>query len=1043
MGTRHERVVLELEDHGFSTKMVRNAAATALLDKTLDNLDGTAVRTTRNMPATSREVETLGRSAARSDSSINQLTGRLRLMADTAAVLGPSLVPISAVAVPALTGLASQVGVAALGMGTLVVASQGVGDALKAVNDASLDPTVANLEKAAEAMERLGPDAQEFVSRFQELRPVLGDIRDSAAAGWFPGLTDSLDSLDRMAPRIASTFEAIGRAGGNLVAEGAAALAGPQWGEFLRFVETNAPQALDELGRTVGNVARGLAELWMAFDPLNDDFSGALLDASRSFAEWSEDLSSTRGFQEFVEYIRTNGPRVADALMAVGDAVLQIIEALAPLGGPSLQIIESFAKVIGAIADSDLGTPIFAAVAAFAALNRAMQVTAALQTRMTGSRGLSAALASGGVVGGLKQARSGLSGLNRDLKTTAVTAGKAGAVLGGLAVASSGVADGIGLSNTAALGLMGTFAGPWGAALGVGVGLTMDVVSANRSWEESIKAVKTAIDSGNVESMTGQIDDLKDKLAELREVESPEGFVDTTKSIVKGMGWWITGNDVDERIATTQQQIASLEAAAERSGKAQGILSDGLTESAAAAGMTSSELRQLTSALDQHTQTALNAFDAETAWREAMRAAAAQANTNNAGIRGNTDAANKNRQELSRLAGAWANQRAAMEASGASAGAVNRKFQQTRRAFIETAVAMGVPRAAARALAAQLLALPEKKKIDVVLNAGAAQSTLRTLKAELAGVQSKTVTVTINGRRTGATVSPNEPLGAGMIPRAYGGYTGPGGKYEPAGIVHRGEVVIPQELVKRDKSLLMSRYGHLPNMDELPRHAAGGLVGYASGGRVPALPFADLPGLNLAAIGLRGLNRALRASQKALEDEKSEREAVVDKMRTLSSDVAGGLRSELFSGDKDPWSSGHLGGSFGDVIATLRGDISRGTAYTADVGSLKRKGLSGPALEELLSNASPEQVDMFEKLTKAQLAQYSRLIKVRADVTNNAGGLAANATYGAELAKQTREMRLVAARVASLERTVKAEERENRRSAKRGAGNGARSRKRG
>ena len=65
---------------------------------------------------------------------------------------------------------------------------------------------------------------------------------------------------------------------------------------------------------------------------------------------------------------------------------------------------------------------------------------------------------------------------------------------------------------------------------------------------------------------------------------------------------------------------------------------------------------------------------------------------------------------------------------------------------------------------------------------------------------------------------------------ATGGYTGHGGKYEPAGIVHRGEFVFPQEAVAR---LGVSNLGRMAG---LPGYAAGGLVralpGYAEGGYV-------------------------------------------------------------------------------------------------------------------------------------------------------------------------------------------------------------------
>ena len=67
---------------------------------------------------------------------------------------------------------------------------------------------------------------------------------------------------------------------------------------------------------------------------------------------------------------------------------------------------------------------------------------------------------------------------------------------------------------------------------------------------------------------------------------------------------------------------------------------------------------------------------------------------------------------------------------------------------------------------------------------------------------------------------------------ANGGFTGPGGKYEPAGIVHRGEYVIDQETVRAA--------GGPAYFDGLRRqlrgYANGGYVlpGYASGGRVVA-----------------------------------------------------------------------------------------------------------------------------------------------------------------------------------------------------------------
>ncbi len=62
----------------------------------------------------------------------------------------------------------------------------------------------------------------------------------------------------------------------------------------------------------------------------------------------------------------------------------------------------------------------------------------------------------------------------------------------------------------------------------------------------------------------------------------------------------------------------------------------------------------------------------------------------------------------------------------------------------------------------------------------------------------------VNSITSGITSSVSSVLAydGGYIPYAAGGYTGDGGKYEPKGIVHGGEYVIPQWMVKQNKPLV-------------------------------------------------------------------------------------------------------------------------------------------------------------------------------------------------------------------------------------------------
>ena len=69
-----------------------------------------------------------------------------------------------------------------------------------------------------------------------------------------------------------------------------------------------------------------------------------------------------------------------------------------------------------------------------------------------------------------------------------------------------------------------------------------------------------------------------------------------------------------------------------------------------------------------------------------------------------------------------------------------------------------------------------------------------------------------------ATVAATVPQGVGF---AEGGYTGDGGKYQPAGVVHRGEIVIPQTGVKAMGGASQA----MGTISSLGGFASGGIVG--------------------------------------------------------------------------------------------------------------------------------------------------------------------------------------------------------------------------
>lgn len=128
----------------------------------------------------------------------------------------------------------------------------------------------------------------------------------------------------------------------------------------------------------------------------------------------------------------------------------------------------------------------------------------------------------------------------------------------------------------------------------------------------------------------------------------------------------------------------------------------------------------------------------------------------------------------------------------------------------------------------QLTALQTKAAaLKVEADISAAKGALVTLQAQLDNLKDKTVTVTVNqvgavpASDGGATGSFDNGATGSF---ARGGYTGPGGKWHPAGIVHAGEFVLRQEVVRQRGAIeFLARFNRL-GVSALQGYANGGLV---------------------------------------------------------------------------------------------------------------------------------------------------------------------------------------------------------------------------
>jgi hypothetical protein len=214
--------------------------------------------------------------------------------------------------------------------------------------------------------------------------------------------------------------------------------------------ERRAPD-MDDFARATGNVALGFANLLVAFAPLTRTSRAAWwtpLGRSRTGPRPSTATSrSRRSSTRFGVRAAGAGPSSALAKALVG-----LVKAAAPFGQVVLPALTATANLFATIANSPIGPGAVRGAAGMVAFNRAADLAGRSSARFQASWDkLGKAQVGAGVAGGL----------------------------GLLALSLTDVDNKLGVANTA----MGTMAGlmvggPWGAAIGAGIGPRWTSVTA-------------------------------------------------------------------------------------------------------------------------------------------------------------------------------------------------------------------------------------------------------------------------------------------------------------------------------------------------------------------------------------------------------------------------------------------------------------------------------------------------------------------------------------------------------------------------------------
>ncbi|MGL3752281.1 hypothetical protein [Bacillus velezensis] len=373
---RHERTRVDLDaDSDPLTRAVSEArtALASLRNRVTTNINGDTSNLTRAVAVARTETHSLPKRVwihieARIDRFETSMNRLAKITNSVSTVIGHSLAGAFTSALPAITpvlasitgvigSLGPMLGVAAGGvMGlTSAFATAGTGAAafgalavtsisgvFKASED--LSKLQEKLDNATSAKERakimkqinnlqksLGKEEREALKNLEDFKDNWRDIGTMVQKPILKTFGMSLNTFKLALNSLIPMFDGLAKEGVGLAKSMDKAFKAPDMQRFISYLNKEAPGAFASFGRSAGNVLRTVFNLIVAFGPTGKSMTKSIEGMTQSWVKWSANLGSSKKFQAFVEYTKTNGPKLLQIISNFSGGLTKLFTGFAPM----------------------------------------------------------------------------------------------------------------------------------------------------------------------------------------------------------------------------------------------------------------------------------------------------------------------------------------------------------------------------------------------------------------------------------------------------------------------------------------------------------------------------------------------------------------------------------------------------------------------------------------------------------------------------------------------------------------------------------------
>lgn len=233
---------------------------------------------------------------------------------------------------------------------SVAAANRAVRDAVDRVKDAQLDAAAATtamsatLDTANQKFDALPPTAQDFVTALVNLKPKFDDLRQTAAAGLFPGVVDGITAASRNFGPLKKVVGETAGVLGDLATKAGDLVGSAGFGRDIETIGHRNAIILDRVGGGALHLVSAFRHVVIAAGPLTTWLAKVFEGWAKGVDDAAEAGRKSGDLADFFQKTRSTLIRVVSIVKNLGEAFFNVGKEAAPFGR---DILASLDKVSG------------------------------------------------------------------------------------------------------------------------------------------------------------------------------------------------------------------------------------------------------------------------------------------------------------------------------------------------------------------------------------------------------------------------------------------------------------------------------------------------------------------------------------------------------------------------------------------------------------------------------------------------------------------------------------------------------------------------